>query len=116
MTLREERTFTDEEVARAFEFILSPSEAREEAIAANAIPDYKGFEGATPSQLQVSPVKGPRSYDGDFLDLMTLVSANCAERAWALMGITPSEGIERRKGFLKRIAPILRRVPKVDAI
>ncbi len=58
-------------------------------------------------------VLGPTSYDGDFLDLMTLVSPSCAQRAWHLLRITPSEGVERRHLFLKRIAPILRRRPGV---
>ena len=112
----ERKTFSDEEITRPFEFILSPMEARKEATELNTVPDYKGFAGAVSAELNRIPVRGPRSYDGDFLDLMSLVSASCAERAWALLGVTASEGVKRRGAFLKRIGPILRRTPDITGI
>jgi hypothetical protein len=53
-------------------------------------------------------VTGPRSYDGDVLDLLSLVSDSCAERAWALLGISRAEGERRREQFRRRIDDALR--------
>lgn len=109
MHLREEKTFTDDEVIAALALIVSAEEARVEGIALNSVPDCKGFEFATPAELAAAPVSGPRSYDGDFLDLVSLVSESCATRAWALMGISISEGVKRRELFRLRIQPALQR-------
>lgn len=68
----------------AFSIILPPEQAREEGLAWNAFPDPKGFENATPDELSASEFRSPRSYDGDLLDLLSLVSDSCAERAWHL--------------------------------
>lgn len=103
MPLRDEKTFTDDEWIAAFSIILPPDRAREEALAWNALPDLKGFEGATPQELAAAEAMGPRSYDGDILDLLSLVSDSCAERAWGLMGISREEGERRRKAFRDRL-------------
>lgn len=39
MPLRNEKTFTDEEMIAAFSIILPPEQAREEALGFNALPD-----------------------------------------------------------------------------
>lgn len=108
MPLRDEKTFTDDEMIAAFAILLPPDSAREEGLAYNALPDVRGFDSAVPEELADSEVKGPRSYDGDILDLLSLVSDSCAERAWALLGITREEGEQRREAFRKRVAEALR--------
>ncbi len=108
MPIRDEKTFTDEEFIAAFAIILPPDEARAEGIAWNEFPDPKGFEDATPEELRASVVKGPRSYDGDLLDLLSLVSDSCAERAWHLLGVSPEEGERRRAEFRRRLENALR--------
>lgn len=110
MALRHEKVFTDEEFIAAFELILPPREARAEALAHNSAPDLHDFESATPGELAAAPAAGPRSYDGDMLDLLSLVSQSCAERAWRLMGVSPQEGAERREAFRRRIGPMLRKI------
>jgi hypothetical protein len=72
----------------AFSILLPPERAREEGLACNAFPDLQGFEDATPDELLLSEARGPRSYDGDILDLLSLVSESCAERVWRLRGLT----------------------------
>jgi hypothetical protein len=103
MPIRDETTFTDEEFIVAFSIFLPPDEARKEGLVWNAFPDPKGFEDATPDELRASEFKSHRSYDGDLLDLLSLVSDSCAERAWRLMGITHDEGEHRRAEFRRRI-------------
>jgi hypothetical protein len=90
MPIRDEKTFTDEEFIAAFSIILPPDEAREEGLAWNAFPDPKGFEDATSEDLRESEFSGPRSYDGDLLDLLSLVSGLCGTR------LAPSPNLERR--------------------
>jgi len=111
MPIRDEKTFTDDEVIAAFSIILPPDEAREEGLAWNAFPDPKGFEDATPEELRASEWTSPRSYDGDLLDLLSLVSESCAERAWRLLGISPEEGRRRKDDFRRRIDEALRQRP-----
>jgi hypothetical protein len=108
MPIRDEKTFTDEEFIAAFSIIMPPDEARREGLAWNAFPDPKGFEDATPEELRASEFKSHRSYDGDLLDLLSLVSDSCAERAWRLMGISQGEGERRRAEFRRRIDDALR--------
>lgn len=103
MPIRDERTFSDEEFARAFSFVMSPAEARAEAIAINSAPDLKGFETASPEELRAAPACGPRSYGGDVLDLLSLVSNDCARRAWAFLGVTAAEGARRRLALRSRL-------------
>jgi len=90
-----EKTYTDDEMIAAFAILLPPEREREEGLAYNALPDATEFESATPEELAASEAKGPRSYDGDVLDRLSLVSDSCAERAWVLVGITREDG-ERR--------------------
>ncbi|HEX8320571.1 hypothetical protein [Longimicrobium sp.] len=108
MPIRDEKTFTDEEFIAAFSIILPPDEAHREGLAWNAFPDPKGFEYATSDELRASEFKSHRSYDGDLLDLLSLVSDSCAERAWRLMGITYGEGEHRRAEFRRRINDAVR--------
>jgi hypothetical protein len=88
----DEHTFSEEEWIAAFAIILPPEQAREEGLA-----------------WQAAGVPGPRSYDGDWLlDLLSLVSDSCAERAWSLMGISRDEGERRRAEFRRRIEDAIR--------
>jgi hypothetical protein len=108
MSLRDEKTFSDEEWIAAFAIILPPEQARAEGLAWNSMPDPKGFEDASPGELTSAGLNGPRSYDGDLLDLLSLVSESCAERAWSLMGISRSEGERRRAEFRRRLEDAIR--------
>jgi hypothetical protein len=108
MPLRDEKVFTDEEMIAAFAIILPPERAREEGLAFNSMPDLTGFEDATAAELAATGVSGPRSYDGDILDLLSLVSDSCASRAWRLMGLSPEEGARRREEFRRRVDEALR--------
>jgi hypothetical protein len=108
MPIRNEKTFSDEEFIAAFSIILPPDKAREEGLAWNSLPDPKGFETATPDELRASENKGPRSYDGDLLDLLSLVSDDCAARAWRLLRISEEEGRRRREAFRRKIDEALR--------
>ena len=103
MPIRDEKTFTDDEFIAAFALILPEDRAREEGLAWNSFPDPKGFETATREEFAASEWKGPRSYDGDLLDLLSCVSDSCAERAWALLAVTREEGERRREEFRRRI-------------
>lgn len=87
----DEHTFTEEEWIAAFAIILPPEQAREEGLA-----------------WQAADVPGPRSYDGDLLDLLSLVSDSCAERAWTLMGISRDEGERRQAEFRRRVEEAIR--------
>jgi hypothetical protein len=102
MPIREEKVFSDEEMIAAFEIILPPEEAREEGLAFNSLPDLH-FEDPTPEEFARVQGLGPRSYNHDFLDLLSLVSDSCAERAWRLMGVSAEEGERRREAFRRRI-------------
>ena len=108
MPIRHDPSFTEEEYIAAFSLILPPDQAREEGIGWSSFPDPKGFEDATSADLAASPFSSPRSYDGDLLDLLSLVSDSCAERAWKLMGVSPEEGQVRRAAFRERIEPAIR--------
>jgi hypothetical protein len=108
MPIRDEKTFSDEEWIAAFSIILPPVQARAEALAWNSLPDPTGFEDATPEELHAAGVNGPRSYDGDLLDLLSLVSDSCAARAWKLQGVSDEEGAHRREAFRRRLDEALR--------
>ena len=108
MPFRDEKVFTDEEWIAAFSFILPPDQAREQGLAFNSLPDYQDIHEATPEQLAALELKGSRSYDGDLLDLLSLVSDSCGERAWRLLGIPPEQGLPRREAFRQRIEEALR--------
>ena len=101
--IRDEKVFTDDEFVAAMSLILPPDRAREEGLAFNSLPDLHGFETATGAELAAAPANGPRVYDGDLLDLLSLVSDSCAERAWKLMGVSPEEGAERREAMRRRV-------------
>lgn len=108
MPIRDDKTFTDEEWIAAFAIILPPEQARAEGLAWNSLADPKGFEDATPDELRAAGVSGPRSYDGDLLDLLSLVSDRCAERAWSLLGVSREEGERRREEFRRRLQDAMR--------
>ncbi|HEX8245421.1 MAG TPA: hypothetical protein VF541_18040 [Longimicrobium sp.] len=103
MPLREEKVFTDDEWVAAFSLILPPDQARKEGLAYASVPSITGFEDATPEELHASEANGPLSYDGDLLDLLSLVSDSCAERAWRLLGVTMEEGERRREVMRQRV-------------
>ena len=103
MALHDQKVFTDEEFVAAFSLILPPDRAREEGLAFNSMPDVHGWETVTPDELAAAGVNGPRSYDGDLLDLLSLVSESCAQRAWRLMSISPEEGARRRDAMRLRV-------------
>jgi hypothetical protein len=103
MPIRDQKTFTDDEFIAAFSLILPEERAREEGLSWNSFPDSTGFETATPEELAASEFKGPRSYDGDILDLLSCVSESCAERAWALLRVSRDEGVRRREEFRRRL-------------
>jgi hypothetical protein len=103
MPIRDEKTFTDDEFIAAFSLILPEERAREEGLSWNSFPDSTGFETATAEELAASEFKGPRSYDGDILDLLSCVSESCAERAWTLLRVSRDEGVRRREEFRRRI-------------
>lgn len=103
MPLRNEKVFTDDEMIAAFSILLPPERAREEGLAYNAFPDLQGLEDVSPDELLLSEARGPRSYDGDILDLLSLVSESCAERVWRLQGLTREEGELRRRAFRRRV-------------
>ena len=102
MPIRDEKVFSDEEMIAAFEIILPPDEAREEGLGFNSLPDLH-FENPTSEDFARVQGLGPRSYNHDFLDLLSLVSDSCAERAWRLMGVSAEEGKRRRETFRRRI-------------
>jgi hypothetical protein len=102
--------FSDEEMIAAFEIILPPEEAREEGLVFNSFPDLH-FENPTSEELAQVSGMGPRSYDGDLLDLLSLVSDSCAERAWRLMDMSAEEGERRREAFRRRIDEARRAEP-----
>lgn len=102
MPIRDEKVFSDEEMIAAFAIVFPPDEAEEMGLSFNAIPDLH-FENPTPEELARAAAAGPRSYDGDLLDLLSLVSDSCAERAWRLLVISPEEGTRRREAFRRQI-------------
>jgi hypothetical protein len=103
MPLREEKPFTVEEWVAAFSLILPPDQAHEEGLAYASVPTVMGVEHATPEELRASEANGPLSFDGDLLDLLSLVSESCAERAWRLLGVTLAYGERRREAMRARV-------------
>src|SRR4028119_1465281 len=79
MPLRAENDFTDEEWIAAFSLILPPGRARQQALSWISRPGQP--EDDTAEDLAESEPLGPASYDDDILDLLSLVSERCAERA-----------------------------------
>jgi hypothetical protein len=107
MAVRDEKTFTDEEMIAAFAILLPPDRAREEGLAFNSLPDLQGTPTSA-DELADLRAHGPRSYDGDVLDLLSLVSESCAARAWAILGLTSEEGERRRNAFRHRLETAIR--------
>lgn len=103
MPLHAGNDFTDEEWIAALSLVFPPHRAREEALSWLNLSDMEDIDGATVEELSESEVAGPWSYDGDLLDLLSLVSDSCAERAWRLLGVTREEGERRRAAFRRRI-------------
>ena len=101
MPLRAENDFTDEEWIAAFSLILPPGRARQQALSWISLPGQP--EDDTAEDLAESEPLGPASYDDDILDLLSLVSESCAERAWRLLGVTREQGERRREAMRQRI-------------
>jgi len=85
----ESTLFTEEEFAAAYRLVTNPEEARELA-RMDCIPRDPDDEG--PPWL-LSP---------DVLDLLSLVSADCAERVRVVLGLTPEAAHERRLRVAER--------------
>lgn len=114
MGIRNELTFSDDEMIAAFSLLLPPDAAKEHALDLNSLPDLH-FEGEiTEEEFRHAPAAGPRSYDDDILDLLSMVSQEVALKAWQLLGVTPEEGALRREVFRRRAEPVLRRDPRAD--
>lgn len=92
MHLRDESLFTADELIRAFSLFLPPEQAAREACLILEAPSVVGFDAASPQELAQSEVRGPPSFDGDLLVLLSLVSADCARRAWAHLGVSEEVG------------------------
>lgn len=86
----EHSLFTEDEFAAAFELITSPAEAKELAqlICLGREPDDQG---------------GPWALSPDVLDLLSLVSAECAERVRTLLSLTAEEAHARREEVKKAL-------------
>lgn len=114
MGIRDERTFTDAEMIAAFSLLLEPAAAETHALELNSLPDLH-FEGEiTAGDLDAAPTGGPRSYDDDILDLLSMVSHEVALRAWRLLGVSLEDGMMRREAFRQRFESVLRRDPRGD--
>lgn|GEM_PF-3109953 len=114
MGIRNEKTFSDAEMIAAYSLLLPPEAAEEEALALNSFPDLHLDGEATAEELRAAPAGGPRSYDDDILDLLSMVSHDVALRAWRLLNVSPEEGRRRREVFRVRVEPALRRDPRPD--
>jgi hypothetical protein len=108
MPFRAENDFTDEEWIAAFSLVLPPDRARQQALSWISLPTAGGAEDDTAEDLAESEPLGPASYDGDLLDLLSLVSDDCAARAWRLLRISDEEGKRRREAFRRKIDEALR--------
>jgi len=108
MTFRAENDFTDEEWIAAFSLVLPPDRARREALPWISLPTDGEAEDDTAEDLAESESLGPASYSGDLLDLLSLVSDDCAARAWRLLRISDKEGKRRREAFRRKIDEALR--------
>ena len=84
--------FTEEEFAAAYRLVTTREEARELA-RMDCMPRDPDDDG--PPWL-LSP---------DVLDLLSLVSADCAERVRVVLGLTPEEAHERRLRVAERFGP-----------
>jgi hypothetical protein len=98
----------------AYSLLLPPLAAEEEALAMNSLPDLHLDGHATVDELLAAPARGPRSYDDDILDLLSMVSNEVALKAWRLLGVSPDEGRRRRELFRMRMESVLRRDPRAS--
>lgn len=82
--------FTQDEFTAAYELITNPREAKQLALmsCADREPEDHG---------------GPWALSPDVLDLLSLVSEDCAERVRTLLGLTPEEAHARREEVRERI-------------
>jgi hypothetical protein len=114
MGIQNEKTFSDAEMIAAYSLLLPPQAAEEEALAMNSLPDLRLDGDATGDDLRAAAAGGPRSYDDDILDLLSMVSHEAALKAWRLLGVSPEEGRRRRETFRVRVEAALRRDPRAD--
>ena len=115
MPLREAQTFTLAEYCTALQFALPHREAKRLARVISASPEIVGWNSVTAEELAASPYGGPRSIDGDLYDLLTLVSEDCARRAWCLMNLSDEQGADRQATFLRERTAQLRTPPLFTA-
>ena len=115
MPLREEPTFTFAEYYTALQFALPIRDAKRLAREICAFQEVVGWDSVTAEELAASPYCGPRSIDGDLYDLLTLVSEDCARRAWRLMSLSDEQGAGRQATFLRERAAQLRTPPLFTA-
>ena len=83
----ESRLFTEEEYVKALGFVMLPEEAKEEGRRHATQPFSPGDWFASP----------------DLLDLLSLVSADCAHRVAQLRGLSPEESLIRRQAVAKEL-------------
>lgn len=94
-------TFSREELIDAFRRVLPLDEAEEEADIMSAPIDEVDENGVP--WFPPDYVGDPRVYSAAFLDLLSLVSDELAEKIWAAMELSPAEGRERRARFQKQL-------------
>jgi hypothetical protein len=100
--MKDQPSFTTEELTAAFALLVPAEEARREAELVNQeIPEFDddGVPYSPPG-----PPRDPRAYSEEFLDLLSLVSDDVAQRAWRLLGVTESVGRDRREALRRRLA------------
>lgn len=82
--------FSEDEFAKAYSRIVDPTEARRLAREMSA-PRPAGDTGPA---WQLAP---------DMLDLLSLVSDDCAERVRAILGLSPEDAASRRASFAAQL-------------
>lgn len=90
-------TFTREELVAALRLVL-PSERAEEEANILSTPIDEVDESGVP-WFPADYAGDPRIYSPGLLDLLSLVSEATALKAWTLLGVTPTEGRDRRARF-----------------
>ncbi|MCU0627168.1 MAG: hypothetical protein MUF21_11890 [Gemmatimonadaceae bacterium] len=107
------KLFSRDELEAALQFVFDPATARRHAEALDAMPDARDHLAGrvSPDELARITPESVANYTPDTLDLLTLVSDSCAERAWRQLGISPEEGERRRAALRARIDETERPLP-----
>lgn len=87
----ERLAFTRDELVAAYELVMPEKRATAEV-------DALLQEDASTRSYHTNLSEGT-------LDLLSLVSEDCAERAWRLLGISRDVGERRREAFRQRMTP-----------